>query len=66
MIRYNNYKIFLKSVDFTLQTEFEDFNLTNIMTFTCPKEHNTTITIDSFANKKAKFKGESSLLCTQC
>ena len=66
MRKYTNYKKFLESIDFKLETTLDDFEKTNDMSFRCPKNHKTDIKGTSFANKKALHKNDHTLLCTEC
>ena len=65
MTKYQNYSEFLKEF-FDIKTSFEEFKLTNKITFVCKSnEHVNTLSIDSFGNKKSKYK-DSSLFCEEC
>lgn len=73
--QYNNFEKFLKSINFKINTEKEDFieekkinKFSTKIEFLCIKNHKTKLTIASFINKKSnsKYKKNPELLCSMC
>jgi len=64
MSKYNNYISFLNKNNYEMITLLEDFQTTKKMSFKCKNNHITTLTINTFGNKKSKNPPED--LCTEC
>jgi hypothetical protein len=66
MRKYNNFKKFLEINNFILNSSFDEFNNNNSFTYSCKYKHKTTISKNSFINKKIICKNNLSFLCTEC
>lgn len=67
--RFNNFKKFLKDINYTLLNDKSDFlnNATHYVTFKCDQEHENKLTFNSFCNKRNNFKNNIiTTFCTRC
>lgn len=64
--QYSNIKTYLEVYGYILDSSLEDVTESKKVIFRCKYNHSTTLTFNSYMNKKAKNKTTPEKLCTEC